>query len=203
MQCFAIHVLALLSPIYFFGQNTDFIRLDDLSPHFYYDIRYATDNNFVGEAVYDCGICLLRPEAAQALNEANEYFMSLGYCIQIYDCYRPYPVQKKLWEKVPNPAYVANPYDGGSIHNRGAAVDLTLVDFNGDPVDFGTDYDYFGREAHIDYMEHSSEVLSNRKLLSEGLAKFGFKGIRTEWWHFSYTKNSGYPISEQPLPCEE
>ena len=184
------------------GQTDEFVRLDSLSPHFYYDIRYATENNFVKEAVYDCGVCLLRPDAAQALMEANQYFMSQGYCIQLFDCYRPYEVQKKLWEIVPNPAYVADPYNGGSVHNRGAAVDLTLVDLDGNPLNFGTDYDFFGVEAHTDNMNHTEEVLANRKLLTEGLAKFGFKGIRTEWWHFSYTKNSGYPISNEPLPCK-
>ena len=194
--------LILLSTIDLHAQKEDFVRLDSLSPHFYYDIRYATENNFVEEAVYNCGVCLLRPDAAAALIKANEYFMSKGYCIQLFDCYRPYDVQKKLWEIVPNPAYVADPYNGGSVHNRGAAVDLTLVDHNGDYVDFGTDYDFFGVEAHIDNLDHSEEVLANRKLLQEGLAKFGFKGIRTEWWHFSYTKNSGYPISNEPLPCK-
>ncbi|MEP2935430.1 MAG: M15 family metallopeptidase [Gilvibacter sp.] len=177
-------------------------RLDSISPHFYYDIRYATDNNFVGEAVYDCGICLLRPEAATALNKANEYFMSKGYCIQIFDCYRPYDVQKKLWEKVPNPAYVADPYNGGSIHNRGAAIDLTLVTLEGEAVDFGTDYDFFGIEAHMDNYNHSEQVLANRKLLHDGMKLAGFKGIRTEWWHFSYTKSSGSTIMNQPLPCK-
>ncbi|ARV13288.1 M15 family metallopeptidase [Gilvibacter sp. SZ-19] len=198
--------LALIAGLFMLqasAQQAEFIRLDSLSPHFYYDIRYATTNNFVGEAVYECAVCLLRPDAATALEQANAYFMEKGYCIQLFDCYRPYPVQKILWEKVPNPAYVADPYNGGSVHNRGAAVDLTLVTLDGEPVDFGTDYDYFGREAHVDYYGHSEEVLANRKLLTEGLAKFGFKGIRTEWWHFSYTKNSGYPISEQPLPCTD
>lgn len=197
------YILFLLFVVRLQAQTKDFVRLDSLSPYFYYDIRYATPNNFVEEAVYDCGLCLLRPEAAQALIKANEYFMNKGYCIQLFDCYRPYEVQKKLWEIVPNPAYVADPYNGGSVHNRGAAVDLTLVDFNGNPVDFGTDYDFFGREAHIDNMNHDQKILDNRKLLQDGMKAHGFKGIRTEWWHFSYTKNSGYPISNQPLPCKD
>ncbi len=179
----------------------ELIRLDSISNDFKYDIRYATTNNFVGEAVYDCGVCLLRPEAAQALIKANQYFMSKGYCIQLFDCYRPYQVQIKLWEKVPNPAYVADPYNGGSIHNRGAAVDLTLVTLAGDYVDFGTDYDFFGKEAHIDNLDLPEQVLANRKFLREGLQAVGFKEIRTEWWHFSYTKSSGASIIDASLPC--
>lgn len=198
-----IPFIALLLCCSFASAQDHLTKLDSLSPHFVYDIRYATDNNFVGEAVYDCGICLLRPEAAIALNKANEYFMSKGYCIKIYDCYRPYEVQKKLWEKVPNPAYVADPYNGGSIHNRGAAIDLALVTLDGEEVDFGTDYDFFGIEAHMDNYNHSEEVLANRKLLQEGMKMAGFKGIRTEWWHFSYTKSSGSSIIDKSLPCND
>ena len=201
MKNFAAVICGLLVSSICSAQN-NVVRLDSISPHFVYDIRYATDNNFVGEAVYDCGICLLRPEAAVALNKANEYFMSKGYCITIFDCYRPYDVQKKLWEKVPNPAYVADPYNGGSIHNRGAAIDLALVTLDGDPVDFGTDYDFFGIEAHTDNLNHSETVLNNRNLLRTGMELAGFKGIRTEWWHFSYTKSSGSSIMNQPLPCK-
>ncbi len=178
-------------------------RLDSISENFVYDIRYATDNNFVGEAVYDCAICLLRPAAAAALNKANKYFMTKGYRIKIFDCYRPYDVQKKLWKKVPNPAYVANPYNGGSVHNRGAAIDLALVTLDGDTVDFGTDYDFFGVAAHTDNLNHTKEVLANRNLLTSGLEMVGFKGIRTEWWHFSYTKSSGSSLMNQPLPCNK
>lgn len=188
--------------ITFSSYTQDLVNLDTIDYNLKYDIRYATTNNFVEEVIYDCGMCLLRPEAAQALAKANDYFMSQGYCIQVFDCYRPYQVQLKLWEKVPNAAYVANPYAGGSVHNRGAAVDLTLITLDGKPVDFGTDYDHFGIEAHIDNYNHSDEILANRRLLQKGMEKHGFKVIRTEWWHFSYTKNSGYPIIDKPLPCK-
>ena len=153
--------------------------------------------------LYECGVCMLQVSVAEALIDANQYFCERGYKIKIYDCYRPLDIQKKMWEKVPNEIYVANPYDGGSVHNRGAAVDITLVTLEDCFVDMGTDYDYFGREAHIDFEGHSKAILSNRKLLSEGMKLFGFNTIQSEWWHFSYRKNNSYSIMNIPLPCDE
>lgn len=178
------------------------VNLKDLSTEFVYEIRYATPNNFIGETLYDCAECLLRPEVAQALLEANQYFCEKGYRIKIYDCYRPLDVQKKMWARVPRPTYVGNPYGNGSVHNKGAAVDLTLETLEGCYVEMGSDYDYFGKEAHIDNYNFSEEILAHRKLLFEGMRKFGFNTIRTEWWHFSYKRNSSYKTLNLPLPCD-
>ncbi|WP_347372600.1 M15 family metallopeptidase [Aequorivita sp. Q41] len=177
------------------------VSLEDLSTEFRYEIRYATPNNFIGETLYDCAKCLLRPEVAEALLQANQYFCEKGYRIKIYDCYRPLDVQKKMWEKVPRPTYVGNPYGKGSIHNKGAAVDISLETLDGCYVEMGSDYDYFGREAHIDNYNFSKEILANRKLLFEGMRNVGFNTIRTEWWHFSYRKNWSYKTLNVPLPC--
>lgn len=141
------------------------INIASLSPDFSYEIRYATTNNFVGVELYDCGKCLLQTDVAEALHKANLHFLKMGYKIKVFDCYRPLDIQKKMWEKVPNAAYVANPYGKGSIHNRGAAVDLTLVTLEECELDMGTDYDFFGREAHIDYLKLSDTILQNRKVL--------------------------------------
>lgn len=180
----------------------ELVDLKSLSTEFAYEVRYATENNFMKEVLYPCAECLLQPEIAAALVKANDYFCQKGYKIKIYDCYRPLDIQKKMWAKVPNPAYVANPYGKGSIHNRGAAVDITLVTLDGKYVEMGSDYDHFGKEAHIDNFDHPKEVLANRELFFEGMRKHGFNTIRTEWWHFSHKKNSGYPTLNQPLPCK-
>lgn len=177
------------------------VNLENLSTEFRYEIRYATPNNFIEETLYDCPVCLLRPEVAAALLDANQYFCEKGYRIKIYDCYRPLDVQKKMWAKIPRPTYVGNPYGNGSIHNKGAAVDVTLETLEGCYVEMGSDYDYFGREAHIDNYNFSKEILNNRKLLFEGMRKFGFNTIRTEWWHFSFQKNWSYKTLNIPLPC--
>jgi D-alanyl-D-alanine dipeptidase len=178
------------------------VDIATLSTEFEYEIRYATPNNFVGEVLYDCAKCLLQPEVAKALLKANQYFCEQGYRIKIFDCYRPLDVQKKMWDKVPRATYVANPYEGGSVHNRGAAIDMTLVTLEGCYVEMGSDYDYFGREAHIDNYNFPEEVLQVRKLLFDGMRAHGFNTIRTEWWHFAYDKNWRYPIQNRPLPCD-
>ncbi len=177
------------------------VNLKDLSTEFSYEIRYATPNNFIGETLYDCAECLLRPEVAEALLQANQFFCENGYRIKIYDCYRPLDVQKKMWAKVPRATYVGNPYGNGSVHNKGAAVDITLETLDGCYVEMGSDYDYFGREAHIDNYNFSKEILANRKLLFEGMRKFGFNTIRTEWWHFSYNRNWNYKTLNIALSC--
>ena len=167
------------------GQQSDFVRLKDLSSDFVYELKYATPDNFLKQAVYDCGECYLRKSTAEALVKANEAFKQLGYRIKLFDCYRPLSVQKKMWKILPGTHYVANPAKG-SKHNRGAAVDLTLVDAQGKELNMGTPFDFFGKEAHHTYTQHSKEVLENRKLLKETLDKYNFKSIYSEWWHYEY-----------------
>lgn len=197
------HIIALLLIIGGPGfSQTGLVDMRELSAEFEYEIRYATGDNFIGEVLYECASCLLQKEVAEALLKANQYFCEKGYRIKLYDCYRPLDVQKKMWAKVPRATYVANPYGKGSIHNKGAAVDMTLVTLEGCYVEMGSDYDHFGREAHIDNMNLPKEVLANRKLLIDGMRKFGFNTIRTEWWHFSFKKNMSYPTMNQPLPCD-
>lgn len=181
----------------------DLVLIDPEDERFQYDIRYATSNNFMETVLYDCQRCLLRPKVAAALKEAGSYFFNKGYRIKIFDCYRPLSIQKAMWEQVPNAAYVANPYDKGSVHNRGAAIDLTLVKLSGEDVDMGTDYDYFGTPAHIDHTDLPEEILASRRLLIDGMRQFGFSPIRTEWWHYSFKMNYGYQILDIPLPCKE
>ena len=181
-------IITFLSALLSFGvwgQQSDFVRLKDLSSDFVYELKYATPDNFLKQAVYDCGECYLRKSTAEALIKANKAFIQLGYRIKLFDCYRPLSVQKKMWKILPGTHYVANPAKG-SKHNRGAAVDLTLVDAQGKELNMGTPFDFFGKEAHHTYTEHSKEVLENRKLLKETLDKFNFKSIYSEWWHYEY-----------------
>lgn len=180
-----ITFLSVLLSFVVWGQQSDFVRLKDLSPDFVYELKYATPDNFLKQAVYDCGECYLRKSTAEALVKANEAFKQLGYRIKLFDCYRPLSVQKKMWKILPGTHYVANPAKG-SKHNRGAAVDLTLVDAEGKELNMGTPFDFFGKEAHHTYTQHSKEVLENRKLLKETLDKYNFKSIYSEWWHYEY-----------------
>ncbi len=164
------------------------------------DIRYATTNNFTKKQIYDCGKCFMRPEAAEKLKtiqaELNEKF---GYSIKIFDCYRPGPYQQRLWDIVPNPDYVTPPHKG-SMHSKGLAIDLTIVDKDGNELDMGTSFDFFGPEAHQGY-NHSDAVKRHRWILKSTMEKHGFGSIRTEWWHYSY-KGKSYPLDKWVWDCK-
>lgn len=182
--------------------NKSFIDVKILDPTVILDMRYATTNNFVEEQMYDCGRCLLRPEVAEAIVKIHQSLKSRGLGgVKFFDCYRPRPVQQKLWDKVPDPRYVTNPKKG-SMHNRGAAIDLTIVYADGRELDMGTEFDFFGKEAYHDYTDHSEEIADNRTLLKGLMEDAGFKSIRTEWWHYSYQATGGYEISDYLWDCE-
>ncbi|MDH3697723.1 MAG: M15 family metallopeptidase [Flavobacteriaceae bacterium] len=180
--------------------DTLFVRLADYNADFQYDMRYATENNFLKAKVYDCAECYTRVKTAKALIAANNDFLKSGYRIKFFDCYRPNDVQYKMWEIVPNPQYVADPVKG-SIHNKGGAVDITLVDMNGQELDMGTDFDFFGRRAYHDNLDLPEAVLSNRKILKETMEKHGFWSIRTEWWHYNLSAASNDPVANFTWPC--
>lgn len=182
--------------------DTAFVRLADYSDGFAFDMRYATDNNFLKEIVYPCGECYTRVKTAKALLAANAVFKEKGYRIRFYDCYRPNSVQYKMWELVPNPQYVANPVKG-SIHNRGGAVDITLETLEGKPLDMGTDFDFFGHRAHHDHMDLPKEVLENRRILKETMEAHGFWSIRTEWWHYNLGAASRDEVANFVWPCPD
>lgn len=180
--------------------DTTFIRLLDYSPHFVYDMRYATDNNFLREKVYACAECYTRVKTAKALLKANAEFMEKGYKIKFFDCYRPRSVQYKMWKIISNPQYVADPKKG-SIHNRGGAVDITLVTSEGKELDMGTDFDFFGRKAYHDNYDLPQQVLGNRKLLKETMEKHGFWSVRSEWWHYNLSAASNDKVDDFTWPC--
>jgi len=182
--------------------DTTFVRLADFSEDFAYDMRYATENNFLNAKVYDCAECYTRVKTAKALIEANKDFMEKGVKIKFYDCYRPNSVQYKMWEIVPNPQYVANP-DKGSIHNKGGAVDITLVDMEGNELDMGTDFDYFGKRAYHDNVDLPQKILDNRKLLKETMEAHGFWSIRTEWWHYNLSAASNDRVANFKWECND
>ncbi len=180
--------------------DTTFIRLADFSEDFAYELRYATENNFLKTKVYDCAECYTRSKTAKALIAANKVFKEKGFRIRFFDCYRPNSVQYKMWEIFPNPQYVANPVKG-SIHNKGGAVDITLETLDGIALNMGTDFDYFGREAHHDHLQLPDEVLRNRALLKEVMEAHGFWSIRTEWWHYNLGAATNDPVANFKWTC--
>ncbi len=177
---------------------TELVRLDG---SIQIDLKYATLENFVQEQMYDCNRCFLRPEVAQAVVKIHRQLQSEGYGLKMLDCFRPHPIQWKLWEKIPDPRFVTNP-EKGSMHNRGAAVDLTLTNEQGEELDMGTPFDYFGREAYHTYTELSDTILQRRKLLKQHMENQGFRAIRTEWWHYSF-REKPYALSDMLWKCYE
>ncbi len=178
--------------------DTSWVELLTLDSTFVLDVKYATTDNFTGDVLYDCGKILLRKKVAEDLVKAHQLVKAKGYRMKIYDGYRPLSVQWRMWKKTPNKNYVADPRKG-SMHNRGCAVDLTLVDAQGKELDMGSPFDFFGKEAHLDF-PHSPQVMENRRILQDAMKKHNFKTIKTEWWHFSH--RNLYAISNFPIPCQ-
>lgn len=180
--------------------SSAWLELVSLDSTIVIDIRYATPHNFMGEAVYDCGRCFFRPAVARALLAAHRELRSQGQGLKMFDCYRPRPVQWKLWNHTPDPRFVADPRKG-SVHNRGGAADLTIVDLAGHELPMGTEYDYFGPEGYHGYPHLPDSVLANRLRLKEVMARHGFAHIRTEWWHYNYRPQQ-YGLSDWEWPCQ-
>lgn len=181
--------------------DDEFINIEKLSTNFILDIKYATPDNFLKKAVYSCQKCFIRGAVAKSLLQAQKELFKMGYRIKLFDCYRPHSVQKKMWELYPNPGYVADP-KGGSVHNRGAALDMTLTDLEGKELGMGTAYDHFGKEAAHAYPNLSKEIKTNRKLLRTTMEQYGFKTIRTEWWHYNFVGGKKFEISDFTWECE-
>jgi D-alanyl-D-alanine dipeptidase len=181
--------------------DTTFVNLKNYSNDFVYDMKYATADNFLKAKVYDCAECFLRFKTVKALIEANNSFRRNGYKIKLFDCYRPLDIQKKMWKIVPNPSYVADP-SKGSIHNRGGAVDITLVDVNGKELDMGTPFDFFGVEAGHNYSNFSQEIKDNRELLKNVMIEKGFNIFDSEWWHYNLKSALNDKLSNTKWKCD-
>lgn len=165
------------------------------------DLRYATENNFTKRQIYPCARCFLRPELATKIRALqNDIYQRYGWRLKLFDCYRPRPAQQRLWDIVPDASYVTPP-SKGSMHNRGLALDLTIVGADGKTWDMGSPFDSFSKKSHTDNYDHPPEVLKNRKILKTIMKLHGLYGIRTEWWHFSI-RGLNYPLDNWEWPCE-
>lgn len=162
------------------------VELRSVVPGLVYDLRYATPNNFMKRLMYPAGtsVTFMRLPAARALQKVQEELNKEGLGLKIFDAYRPFSVTVMFWELVKDERYVANPAKG-SGHNRGIAVDLTLINLaTGQELDMGTGFDNFSDTAHAGYSQLPGEILKNRLLLRTPMEKNGFKVLDTEWWHF-------------------
>jgi D-alanyl-D-alanine dipeptidase len=163
------------------------------------DVRYATEDNFMGEQLYPVAKAVLRKPAAESLSEAQEDLKERGLELEVFDGYRPYEVTEKMWEPYQDPDFVADPAEG-SRHNRGCAVDVTLVDSaNGEELVMPTGYDDFTEKAAHDYGDLPEEAIRNRDLLREVMEGHGFAALETEWWHYDCQDWERFEVMDLPL----
>jgi D-alanyl-D-alanine dipeptidase len=163
------------------------------------DLRYATADNFMKKQVYPTGAsCLLLERSAELLARAAEALRAKGYRLRLYDCYRPHAVQYLLWAAMPKRGYVAEPKTG-SNHNRGGAVDLSLVTLDGREVEMPSGYDAFGPAAHHGFSGGTAASRANREVLRAAMKAVGFVSNRMEWWHYDLPDAAKYPLREEPF----
>lgn len=177
-------------------------RLVDLErevPGIRIEIRYATTDNFMKRQLYPVAKAYLREPAADALRVVVAELGRQNVGIKVYDAYRPYSITKTMWEPYKNPDYVADPAKG-SRHNRGAAVDLTLIDLRtGDELAMPTPYDDFTERASHGYLDLPPDVVKNRELLRDVMERHGFQALPSEWWHFDFAGWRAFDLMDVPL----
>jgi D-alanyl-D-alanine dipeptidase len=181
--------------------DQELVALAGFIPGVVLDIRYATSDNLMHHPVYTLPVAFLRRPAAEALRSVAEELRPLGYGLKVFDGYRPYKVTVQFYEAYHDSNFVASPYTG-SRHNRGCAVDLTLVDLaTGKEPEMPTGYDAFTKEAAADYAGASPAALQNRKVLQDAMLRHGFLLYPSEWWHFDFSGWKNYPVTD--IPFEE
>jgi D-alanyl-D-alanine dipeptidase len=172
------------------------VEIKSLIPNIIYDLRYATTNNFMHRLMYPAHthVTFMRVPAVNALVQIQKELNNKGLGLKIFDAYRPYSVTEKFWELVKDERYVANPAKG-SGHNRGIAVDLTIINLKtGEELKMGTGFDNFSDTAHQNFTALPEDILQNRVLLKTIMEKYGFKALDTEWWHFFLADGSKFEL---------
>ena len=181
------------------GVTTDLVDAATSVPGLTVELRYATDDNFLGKAVYPATArCLLLKPVAARLAAVARALAPAGYRLHVWDCYRPLHVQWAMWRLVPRKGYVADPHTG-SNHNRGAAVDLTLDTADGTPVEMPTPFDTFGPAAHHGSTAGTAAARENRERLRKAMVDAGFRPNRMEWWHYDAPEVRHAPVLDVPL----
>lgn len=167
-------------------ENQLMVDLAVFIPGVVLDIRYATDNNFTGKQVYTTAAAFVRKPVAEALLRVQLELRTMGLGIKVFDAYRPYRATLKFYEVYPDKSFVAAPWLG-SRHNRGAAVDITLIEIEtGEELAMPTPFDDFSERASPSYMNLPDEIIRNREKLISIMSKHGFSVFHTEWWHFDF-----------------
>ena len=180
--------------------NKSMIDIEKYIPTIVLDLRYATTNNFMKTKLYpNINYTFLRKPAAKALKKVQTELNKKGLGVKIFDAYRPYSVTEKMWEPIKDDRYAADPKKG-SGHNRGVAVDVTIINVKtGEEINMGTGFDNFSDTAHGDFNNLPLLVLQNRLLLKSTMENYGFKVLDTEWWHFYLPNAKEYELLDVPF----
>ena len=176
------------------------VDLKKVIPGIVIDLRYATKNNFMYSKLYpSIHTTWLRKTSADSLAMVQKELDSYGLGLKIFDAYRPYSITEKMWVRVKDDRYTADPKKG-SGHNRGIAVDITLINLTTKKeLEMGTNYDNFSDTAHYSFTGLRKEIITNRILLKMVMEKYGFRSLETEWWHFSLPNAMDFELLDIPF----
>jgi zinc D-Ala-D-Ala dipeptidase len=179
--------------------NNELVDIKKAIPSIVLDIRYATKNNFMKQAMYKQARAFARKPVVEQLKQIQAALSKKGYGLKIFDGYRPYAVTLSFYDKASNKEFVANP-NKGSKHNRGCAIDLTMIDLKtGKDVPMPTPYDSFEEAAASRYDKLPPEIIKNRDFLINTMQAHGFKVIYNEWWHFDFNGWQDYDLMDIPF----
>jgi zinc D-Ala-D-Ala dipeptidase len=175
----------------------EMVDLKTMLPGCQFDIRYASLNNFLGKKLYPpVKTTYCRSRAAISLAAIQTALKEKGLGLKIFDAYRPYAATKKIWALVKDARYAADPAKG-SNHNRGVAVDLTIVNLaSGTELNMGTGFDNFSDSAHHNFLSFPDSIVQNRLLLKSVMAAHGFEIFETEWWHYTLPNAKEYDLMD-------
>lgn len=169
-------------------EDDEYVIVKKYIPDIYVELRYATENNFTGVKIYDFTEAYLRYGTVKKLAQVQKELKQQGYSLKIWDAYRPFEAQQKLWEVYPDPNYVANPANGMKKHNLGGTVDITMVAADGTVISMPTEFDDFSLKADRDYSDiEDEEAVKNVMILQNAMENNGFTGYQGEWWDYSDT----------------
>lgn len=169
-------------------EDDEYVLVNKYIPDIYVELMYATDNNFTGVRIYDFTDAYLRYGTVKKLANVQKELKEQGYSLKIWDAYRPFEAQQKLWEVYPDPNYVANPANGMKKHNLGGTVDITMVAADGSVISMPTEFDDFSLKADRDYSDiEDEEAVKNVMILQNAMENNGFTGYQGEWWDYSDT----------------
>jgi len=169
-------------------EDDEYVLVNKYIPDIYVELMYATDNNFTGVRIYGFTDAYLRYGTVKKLANVQKELKEQGYSLKIWDAYRPFEAQQKLWEVYPDPNYVANPANGMKKHNLGGTVDITMVAADGSIIPMPTEFDDFSLKADRNYSDiDNEEAVNNVMILQNAMENNGFTGYQGEWWDYSDT----------------